>query len=69
MLRHVPGHLKTKKMCEGAIEEEPWGLCIELHSLAYVLDQYKTQEMCNKAVRINPWSLRHVPDQYKTHEI
>ena len=44
-LRHVPGHLKTKKICEGAFEEKPWALRIELHSLAYVLDQYKTQEM------------------------
>ena len=38
MLKFVPDHLKTKKICKHAVKKLPY-------VLRYVPDQYKTQEM------------------------
>ena len=41
MLRFVPEHLKTEKMCKNAVNKLP--LIIE-----YITDQYKTQKCVRK---------------------
>ena len=43
MLKFVPDHLKTKKMCKRAVKRLPY-------PLRYVPDQYKIRQMCDKAV-------------------
>ena len=43
MLKFVPVHLKTKKMCKHAVKKLPY-------LLKYVHDQLKTQQMCDKAI-------------------
>ena len=58
MLKFVPDHLKTKKMCNYAGKEL---LCL----LKYVSDQYKTQQMCDKSILKNGGTLESVPDCYK----
>ena len=44
ILKFVPDHLKTKKMCKHAVKK--------LHYLLrYAPDQYKTEQMCDKAIK------------------
>ena len=57
MLKFVPDHLKTKKMCKHAVKKL-------LHLLRYVPDQYKTQQMCEKATLKNGRTLKSVRDCY-----
>ena len=57
MLKFVPDHLKTKKMCKHAVKKL-------LHLLRYVPDQYKTQQMCEKATLKNGGTLKSVRDCY-----
>ena len=42
-MRDVPDHLKTQKMCNKAVEEDPY-------QLGDFPDHLKTQKMCEKAV-------------------
>ena len=54
MLKHAPDHLKTQKICDKAIEIEPFLLlCIP--------DRYKAQEMFKKAIEKYSSKLKHVP--------
>ena len=55
MLKFVPDHLKTKRMCKHAVKKLPY-------LLRYVPDQYKTQIMCDKAILKNSGTLKSVPD-------
>lgn len=41
MLRFVPEHLKTKKMCQNAVNKL-------LFIIEYITDQYKTQKCVRK---------------------
>ena len=61
MLKYVPDYLKTKKMCERAVEEDSW-------SLAYVPDRFKKEDM-RKGVCFHPWLIGHVHDQHITQEM
>ena len=58
MLRFVPDHLKTKKMCKHAVKK------ITL-SIRYVPDRRKTEHMFEKAILENDGTLKSVPDCYK----
>ena len=58
MLRLIPDHLKTKRMCKHAAKKLPF-------LIRYVPDQYKTDEMCDKAILENGGMLKSVPDCYK----
>ena len=50
MLKFVPVHLKTTKMCKHAVKK--------LHYLLrYIPDQYKTQRMWDKAILENAGSI------------
>ena len=51
MLKFVPNHLKTKKMCKHALKKLPY-------LLRYVSDQYKTQEVCDKLFSKNGGTLK-----------
>ena len=42
MVKFVPDHLKTKKLCKYAVKKLPY-------VLKYVPDQYSNQQMCDKA--------------------
>ena len=57
----IPDNIRTQKMCERAVKDEP-------HSLALVPDRLKTQEVCNKAVRKSPWLLKYVTNWFVTKE-
>ena len=61
MLKFVPDHLKTKRMCKQAVKKLPF-------LIRYVLDQYKTQ-LCDKAILENGGTLKSVPDYYKGQEM
>ena len=62
MLKFVPDHLKTKKMCKHTVKK--------LHYLLrYVPNQYQTQQMCDKAILENGGTLKPVPDFYKDQEM
>ena len=50
MLKFVPDHLKTKKMCKHAVKKLPY-------LLRYVPDWYKAQQMCDKAILENGGTL------------
>ena len=51
LLKFVPDHLQTKKMCKHPVKK--------LHfQLRYVNDQYKTHQMCNKNVLENGGTLK-----------
>ena len=41
MLKFVPDHFKTKKICKSAVKKL-------LFIIRYVLDRYKTQQICHK---------------------
>ena len=43
IVKFVPDHLKTKKICEHAIKKIPF-------VIQHVLDRYKSQQMCSKAI-------------------
>ena len=58
MLKFVPDHLKTKKMCKHAVKKLPY-------LLRYVPDRYKIQLMCDKSILENGGTLMSVPDRYK----
>ena len=58
MLRFVPDHLKTKKICRYAVKKL-------VFVIRYVPDRYKTQEICDKVALENGGTLRCVPDCYK----
>ena len=64
MLR-VPDQCKTQKMCDKAVEADPFGPC----PLASVPDHFKTEEICIKAVGAGSWLLFYVPDHLKTQGI
>ena len=51
MLKFVPNHLKTKKMCKHALKKLPY-------LLRYVSDQYKTQQVCDKLFSKNGGTLK-----------
>ena len=55
MLKLLPDHLKTKKMCKHAVKKIPY-------ELRYLPGQYKTQQMCDKAILENGGKLKSVPD-------
>ena len=57
----IPDNIKTQKMCERAVEDEP-------RSLPLVPDHFKTQGMRKKAVRKGPWLLKYVTDWFVTQE-
>ena len=44
MLKFVPDHLKTKKMCKHAVKKLTY-------LLRYVPNQYETQQMYDEAIR------------------
>ena len=46
ILKFVPDHLKTKKMCKDAVKKLPF-------RIKYVPNQYKTEQMCDKAILEN----------------
>ena len=54
LLKFVPGHLKTKKMCNHAVKKLPY-------QLRYLVDQCKVQQMCDKAILENSETLKYVP--------
>ena len=58
MIRFVPDHLKTKRMCKKAVKKLPFvRRCFP--------DQYKAPQMCDKAFVENDGTLKFVPDNYK----
>ena len=62
MIKFVPDHLKTKKMCKHAVKKLSY-------LLRYLLYQYKTQQMCEKAVLENGGTLKCVPDCYENYQM
>ena len=62
MLKFVPDHLKTKKMCKHAVKKLPY-------LLRYVPDQYKAQQICDKAILENVGTLKSVLACYKKQEM
>ena len=62
MIKFVPDHLKTKKLCKHAVKILPY-------LIRYVPDQYKIQQMHDKAILENGGTLKSVPDCYKNQEI
>ena len=54
MIRFVPDHLKTKKMCKKAVKKLPFVRCFP--------DQYKAPQTCDKAFVENNGTLKFVPD-------
>ena len=61
MLKLVPDHLKTKKICNHAVKKLPF-------VIRYVSDWYKTQ-MSNEAILENGGTKESVPDCYKNQQI
>ena len=55
MLKFVPHHLQTKKMCKHAVKKLPF-------LIWYAPDQYKTQKKFDKAILKNSETLK--PDCY-----
>ena len=53
-------HLKTKKMCEKAVENKP-------ETLEFVPEHLKTQEICKEAIYMRPWPLL-LPDWFVTQQ-
>ena len=79
MLKFVPDHLKTKKICKHAVKNLPY-------PLRYVTDQHKLQIMFDKVILENGGTkikkfvikqliitlmqnLEFIPECYKTHKI
>ena len=61
MLKFVPNHLKTKKICKHAVKKLPY-------LIRYVLDQYDTQQMCDKALLGKGGTLKSAPGCYKNQK-
>ena len=57
MLKFVPDHLKTKKMCQNAVNNLPF-------VIMYVPGQYKTKQMCVKVILENGGILEVILDLY-----
>ena len=55
MLKFVPDHLKTKKMCNHAATKLP-------NLLRHVPYQHKTQKISDKAILENEGTVNSVPD-------
>ena len=53
MLKFIPDHLKTKKICEHIIKKLPY-------LLRYVSDRCKTQKMCEKVMLENGRTLKSI---------
>ena len=53
LLKSVPGHYKTQKMCERAIERGSW-------MVEYVFDRYKTHKICETAIERMLYALEYV---------
>ena len=62
MLKFIPDHRKTKKMCKHAVKKLPY-------LLRYVPDKYKSQQICDKAILENGGTLKSVPDSNKNQEM
>ena len=62
MIKFVPDHLKTKKLCKHAVKILPY-------LLRYVPDKYKTQQMCDKVILENGEAMKSAPDYYRNHEM
>ena len=60
IIKFIPDHLKTKRMCKHAVKKLPY-------LLRYVPDQYKTRQICEKAILENGGILKCVPGCYKNH--
>ena len=74
MLKFVPNHLKTKKMCKQAIKKRTQQMCDKAilgngGTLISVPDHYKNQEMRSKAVDNYLHALEFVPECYKTQKM
>ena len=60
MLKFVPDHLKTKKLCKDAVKKLPYLLrCVD--------NQCKTQQICDTAILENVGTLNSVSDCYRTN--
>ena len=55
MLRFVPDHLKTRKICKNVVKKLPF-------VVKFVPDRYKTMEMCDKVIKENGRMLEFIPD-------
>ena len=55
MLRFVPHHLKTRKICKSVVKKLPF-------VVKFVPDRYKTMEMCDKVIKENGRMLEFIPD-------
>ena len=62
MLKRVPDHLRTKKMCKHVVKKLP-------DLLRYVTDQYQSQQLCDKSILENDGTLKSVPDCCKSQEL
>ena len=61
MLRFVPDHVKTKKMCENAVKQLPF--------LMYIPDRYQAQEICHKVISEKGETLNFLPDCCKNQKM
>ena len=61
MLKLIPDHHKTKKLCKHPTKKLRY-------LLRYARHQYKTQNICDKAILENGGTLKPVPDCYKNQE-
>ena len=57
----IPDELKTQKMCETPVKDDP-------EALEYVPDHFKTQKMCDKVVKDDPSFLQFVSDWLVTQQ-
>ena len=57
----VPDRFKKQKMCNEAVEVDPW-------QLYDIPDYLKTQKMCDDVVQRDPYSLQFVPGWFMTQE-
>ena len=62
MLKFAPDHLKTKQMCNYAVNELRF-------VIIYLPDQYKNKKICNRANLENGGTPESVPNQYKTQKM
>ena len=80
MLKFVPDHLKTKKVCKYAVAKLPYvvryvpdisdkAILEGGGTLKSVPDCYKNHEMFNKAVYNYPRSLEFVPECFMTQKM
>ena len=58
----VPEELKTKEICNIAVEKHG-------DNLQYVPEKLKTPELCKLAISEYGWALEYVPEEYKTPEL